>query len=382
MDNYYSKKGIIESDELETYGIYNNETFKSLASFLIKTEYINSDNLSPYIYLGQDSLGLSAGDNKQRSIRKDLLSGNEMDIITYSNNNHLSLIDSRIVIQGIKEVKSLELQQALKVALQLSKYISQEVIVEFANLVSNKLNLISEYGIEFRYWQVDYENYLEIYERATEKQGIEKAVENVLSNVLNKSDDWKQKNGIDYDENSFNKLIQEVLEKSLDKNTILSEKIRIYIKQFINDKEHPISQIIDIYKKHRTLIKQYFSDNFYKKLCKYIGSGEDIDDRKSANEAFQEIAVTIRKEDIEKFSAPLSMIICNETYATQVSELLLPVAGDISNKNGTQLVNEFISLTYSENTMKIVVNIIIALEWNIKNIRMIILMILSLNVLN
>lgn len=368
MDKYYSDKGKIEIDELENYGIYNNESFKALASFLMKTEYINADNLSPFIYLGQDSLGLSAGDEKQRSIRKDLLSGNEMGIIAYSNNSKLSLVDISIVIQGIKESRNVEFQQALKVALQLAKYISEEMIVEFANLVSNRLNLICEYDIEFRHWQVDYDNYLLIYEKATEKRGIEKTLLTVLNNILNKSENWKQKNGTEYDENLFNKLIQEILEKNLKKNTILSEEVRRYIKEFINNKEYPINYIIDIYKKHRDLIKQYFSDNFYQKLCEYIGSGEDIDDRESADEAFQEIAVTIREEDIEKFSAPLSKIISNETYATQVCELLLPVAGDISSENGTDLVCEFMSLTYSENTMKIVANMIIDLEWNVKNI--------------
>ncbi|MCB2299908.1 hypothetical protein [Clostridium tagluense] len=321
-----------------------------------------------FIYLGQDSLGLSAGDEKQRSIRKDLLSGNEVGIIAYSNNSKLSLVDSSIVIQGIKESKSIEFQQALKVALQLAKYILEEVSVEFANLVSNRLNLISEYDIEFRYWQVDYDNYLLIYEKATEKRGIERTLLTVLNNVLTKSDNWKQKNGTEYDEDAFNKLIQEILKKSLEKNTILNEEVRVYIKEFINNKEYPISYIIDIYNKNRDLMKEYFSDDFYKKICEYIGSEEDIDDRRSADEAFQEIAVTIREEDIEKFSAPLSMIICNETYATQVCELLLPVAGDISNKNGTDIVNEFISLTYSKNIMKIVANIIIDLDWNIKNL--------------
>ncbi|MBB6713736.1 KAP family P-loop NTPase fold protein [Clostridium gasigenes] len=368
LDTYYSNKGIIESDELENYGMHNNESFKALASFLMKTEYINADNLAPFIYLGQDSLGLSAGDEKQRSIRKDLLSGNEMDIITYSINNKLSLVDSNIVIQGIKESKTVEFQQALKVALQLSKYISEEVIMEFSNLVSNRLKLINEYGIEFRYWQVDYDNYLAIYEKATEKQGIEKTLLTVLSNVLSKNDNWKRKNGEEYNEQLFNKLIQEILEKSLEKNTILSEEVRVYIKGFINNKEYPVSYVINIYNKHRDLIKAYFSDNFYKKLCEYIASAEDINDRGSADMALQEIAVTIREEDIEKFSAPLPMIICNESYAIQVCELLLPVAGDISNKNGTYLVNEFISLTYSGRIMKAIANIIIDLNWNIADV--------------
>ncbi|NNU78117.1 KAP family P-loop NTPase fold protein [Clostridium estertheticum] len=367
MDKYYSNKGIIQLKELEPYGIYNDETFKALASFLIKTEYINADNLSPYIYLGQDSLGLSAGDKKQRSIRKDLLSGNEMDIITYSDDNKLSLVDVRIIIQGIKEMKSFKLQYALKVGLQLVNYISDEMITEFANLVSNKLNLINEHSIEFRYWQVNYDNYLAIYEKATEKQGIEKTILIVLNNVLSKSESWKQKNGEEYDENSFNKLIQEILKKSLEKNIMLSEEIRIYIKEFINNKEYPIGYIIDIYNNHRDLIKQYFRDEFYEKLCKYIGSGEDIDDRSSVNKAFEEIALTIREEDIEKFSAPLSLIIYNEIYATQVCELILPVAEDISIKNGTELVNQFISLKYSQGIMKTVANIIIVLNWNIDN---------------
>ncbi len=367
MESYYSQKGDDNSIDIKSFGINNMDTLNALIGFLTKTEYIYADNLAPFIYLGQDSLGLSAGDKKQRSIRKDLLSGNEMAVIKYSQNNLLSIIDTRIIIQGIKESKTTDLQQVLKFSMQIITYVPEELIEEFANEISNKINIIIEHGIEFRYWQVDFQNYLTVYMKASNKNGIEKALDTVIKLVFGHGQYWKQKNGAECDEVLFNKIIGELVEECLYNESVLSESIKQSLREFINNGEYPVENVISIYNNHKNLIKDYFSDNFYNRLCVHIGK-EDINDEINALEALEEIAVTVREENIERFSAPLRNVICNESNALKVCNLLLPVAGDISIKNSIGLVNEFISFDYNKNELKKIIEVVLALNWDLDKI--------------
>lgn len=356
-----------EDKDINSFGMNSIDTFNALISFLIKTEYIYTDNLAPFIYLGQDSLGLSAGDEKQRSIRKYLLSGNDVALIKYSENRVIADIDTRIIMQGINEAKTVELQQVLKVAMQIVNYIGEELIEEFSNLISNKINIINELNIEFRYWQVDFKNYLTVYRKAVEKKGIEKALNTVIKLVFEHNKEWKRKNGAEYDEELFADIIENLIEECLSNENILSDDVKLKLKTFINNEKYPVEIIISIYNNHRNLIKEYFSDNFYNRLCEYMGK-EDIADEVNTIKALEEIAVTIREIDIERFSKPLTNVIINEMNALKVCELLIPVAGEVKIENAINLVNEFISFDYSEVAIGKIIQIIAGLNWKIDKI--------------
>ncbi|WP_195962767.1 KAP family P-loop NTPase fold protein [Clostridium tyrobutyricum] len=356
--------------ESEKNEINNYTGDRSLINFLIRTQYIRSDNLSPYIYLKQDSLGLEAGDKKQRAIRKDLLNGNYTDIIKLSSERKLDSADIKIIMYGINSTGIVDLMQSIKVGIQIIDYVQDDMLEEFSNLISHKLDTVYiDIEGDFRYWEIDFKNYMKIYMFASEKTGIEKIIYNAIKKLFNRIDSWEQKDGSPMNDEIFDSLIYEYLDICLNNNNNLSQGIKSFIKNFINDSSnYPVEKLINLYDKHSDLIDEYFADNFYNRLCSSIISGTDED--KNLNEefkAFEEIAATVRTHDIQRFSKPLKYIINSENNALMVCKILAPVASDIPVTNSNELLNGIITFNYSEGFNNIV-NVMCDLNWEIDNV--------------
>lgn len=344
--------------------------YEGLLNFLIRTQHITVDNLSPYIYLAQDAIGLKAGDENQRSIRKSLVSGNERGIISLlekgENKGNIELA----IIGEIKNSLKKDLPSVIKAAIQSIKYISEEK-KEFSNAISYMLTTADLSNI--RFWQIEYKNIMETYKYADNKRGIEKALLFIIDNLFYRREYWKNNLGKKMTGDDFDHQTTMLLHALLDSNDVLPIVVKEKLKEFIAAEQEdfevfPFSKIHQLYGDYKELFWEYFGLSFYKQL---IG---DIENENEEYGAEVQTLIEISPMIIESYSEeyikflPSILALLSQKNSLKMLKYLLPIIDAVSVESGTKIVGEIMSLKLrnSEEILE-VLNILKQIKFQLNN---------------
>lgn len=323
-------------------------SYEGLINFLMRTQHIAVGNISPFIYLAQDAIGLKAGDEKQRAIRRNLVSGNEKAIIDLLNeeSNNENLVYA--IVEEVKHSSRKDFPSVIKAGIQLINHINDQK-KDLANGISYLLTTIDTSQI--RFWQIEPKNLLAVYDSAENKNGIEKALLYVLDQLFSKSEDWKNVQGQEMETEKYIHEISIYLELLLDAHPNLPLEVINKVKSFIADtnNEHtfyPFERIHSLYKNHRELFWDYFGFPFSSQLV----SEMSVADESSLNEemeTFLAISPMIRERDSHEFVRLMPSVIGSSPTDKIMSaiRLLNPVLDMIDMESGSKIVEE---ITYWE----------------------------------
>ncbi|WP_227940355.1 KAP family P-loop NTPase fold protein [Alkalihalobacillus deserti] len=325
--------------------------YVGLINFLSRTQHITVDNIAPFIYLAQDAIGLKAGDEKQRAIRKNLISGNEKEIISMlqSEPNSEHLIDA--IIEEVKRSTRRDLPSVIKASIQLINHIKDKRI-ELANVISYQLKTIDLANI--RFWQVEQQNVLTVYQLSENKNGIENALVFILDELFSRSDNWKKPQGKEMSSEDFVADIVNVLGLLLSASNKLPSNIKEKVKSLLA-LEHPdyaffpFESIHSLYQDHKELYNEYFNLSFFNQL---IADMEDADKHQLFQDiaTFLEIAPVIRVNYPVEFVESIPQVIAH-TPASKVVEilrLLFPIIGDIKEQSGSNIVGAITDFEFED----------------------------------
>lgn len=345
--------------------------YEGLVNFLSRTQHITVENIGPFIYLGQDAIGLKAGDEKQLAIRKSLISGNEKGIISIleqeANTENIALL----IIEEVKNAYEKDLQLVIKAALQLIGRVPDKQKRDLANVISYRLTtpIISK----IYFWQIDPKNILDFYLESETKTSTQAVLLTVITQLFNKSNKWKNHLGREMSNSDFIKKISNLLDELLDISEKLPETISNKVKEFLSMNNesyrfYPFSEILQLYKKHEDLFDDYFDLSFYQQLIQYI---EDDDEWEEALNTWYEIAPSIRdrhqKEFINSIDHFISMF--DEEVAVNVIKLLEPVITDVDINTSSKIIKSIVSLgVEKESNVVEVMRFLQKLEYNIDSI--------------
>ena len=344
--------------------------YEGLMNFLIRTQHINVENIAPFIYLAQDAIGLKAGDEKQRAIRKNLVSGNEKGIITLLDEepNPENLVYA--IIEEVKHSTRKDLPSVIKAGIQLISHITEQR-KELANAISIQLTKIETDQI--RFWQVEQKNLLAVYHSADNKPGIEKAFLFVLDELFSRSEKWKTSQGKEAGMEDFIFQISSVLELLLPDITTLPISISDKVKAFLENKSedykfYPFDEIYTLYQNHNELFLDYFNLSFFIQL---VGDMENREGNKlkEKTETFLEIAPKIRERYSNEFIESMPSVINSspKSKVLEILRMLTPVLEMVDEKSGSKIVDAIISYTFWErNDIKEVMTTLQKIPFNIK----------------
>jgi hypothetical protein len=317
--------------------------YQGLINFLIATQHISSENMAPFIYLGQDAIGLLAGDEKQRNIQKSLVSGNEKGVISIMELEQYPEYIALVVIDIVKNCNIKDLFRVLKASYQLIEHVSADRRTELANAIVLRLTTVKI--TEIRYWQIELRNLLKVYVSADNKAVAEKPLLHTMDELFSKSSNWKTISGKDISEEEYIRQISSLLDYLLANDAELPTAVQSKIKEFISMRNksynfYPFAELLILYRRHRNLFINYFDLNFYSQLLSFMVNAEGQDWEDSL-EVFYEIAASIRDRYTNEFINTIHPIIniVDVDILFEIFELLEPVVLDISENDGAKIIN-------------------------------------------
>lgn len=357
--------------------IYKDATYKikqqyeGLINFLSRNQHITVDNLSPFIYLAQDAIGLIAGDEKQRSIRKNLLSGNEKGIINLMNEDTNPGNLAFAIIEEVKHSSRKDLPSVMKAAIPLISHVS-EGKKELANTISYKLT--TDEAATTRFWQIEHQYILNVYHSAENKIGIENALLFVMDELFFKSEKWKNPQGKEMTNEAFVIQISKLLNNLLYDHENLPISVREKVRAFLaaEDEDYlffPFENIQSLYNTHSGLFWDYFNLPFFNQLVNDIENAEG----KVLEEDFETfftIAPMIRKRYAIEFILSVPSVI---TYSTKnkvldVVKLVLPIVNSVNEKSGVKIVDALTAYVFKEpESINEVMKIIQQISFDVKD---------------
>ncbi|MGC7948168.1 KAP family P-loop NTPase fold protein [Bacillus sp. II_CA] len=330
--------------------------YEGIINFLIRTQHITIENIAPFIYLGQDAIGLKAGDEKQRNIRKNLVSGNEKGIISILEQEQQPENITQVVIEEVKNSKEKDLSSVLKVAYQLINHVPSILKRELANTIIYKLTI---HGMnQVRFWQIESQNLLDVYMIADNKIEAEKPLVFTIDSLFNRDTNWKKISGKEMNDKEFIKQITNLLDYFLTENEKLPDSVKWKIKKFIAMKDenynfYPFIELLHLYKKNSNLFVEYFDIDFYIQLISYMEEADD-DELDEATNVFLEVSPLIRSSHIEEFIHTISVVIdiADNSLLLNILDLLEPISHHIDEISGANIVYSLSDINF-ENTISI-----------------------------
>jgi hypothetical protein len=280
---FYNGEEITNEVTISYFNKKNNkikDEYEGLINFLLRTQHITTENIGPFLYLGQGSVGLLAGDENERHLRKNLLGANERGIIPLLQSNKADTI-ANAIIEQIKLTSNEDLMYVLKAGYQLISYIPDNIKRNFADTISYR---IQEIPLERALlWQIDTKNLVEMYFYAENKSGVKKALLYVMENLFD-SKEWKTKDNKEMDSEDYIVTIYEIIDFLLLKDEEMNDQdISKMIRQFIANRNSeydffPINKIQQLYRDHQSLFDKYFGLSFFYQLATHI-----VDNSKDKN---------------------------------------------------------------------------------------------------
>jgi hypothetical protein len=339
---------------------YNKKTNKirqeydGLINFLLRTEHISSDNLGPFLYLGQGSVGLLAGDAKERKIRKDLLSGNEREIISILESNNDKETIALAIIEQIKNTSVEDLGYALKAAYQVFEYIPDELRREFSDTISFKIQEIPIKNA--RLFQVKYENLINVFLSSENKVGTKKALLFVM-NALFENKEWKTFSNREMEEEDFINNSYELLNIILNNiQEINDSEISNLIKKFIglqntNYEFFPFERIHSLYKNHQDLFEEFFGLSFYHELIEYLSNHKKEKDLiKEVEPTFISITPIISQKFNKDFLDSISKVLnVSKGLSNKIIDIISAAENNLSKEQSVEILKSLIQLDYTQN---------------------------------
>ncbi|PPA68435.1 KAP family P-loop NTPase fold protein [Jeotgalibacillus proteolyticus] len=342
--------------------------FEGLMNFLSKTQHITVDNVAPFIYLGQDAIGLNAGDEKQRLITQSLTSGNEKAVIDMLQESKENIYLVHAIIEIIKQSSIKDLPSVLKASVHLINVIEEDK-KEFANVISQRLNTTDLTKI--RFWQMNLKNLVDIYRVADNDKGIELGLLTALRDLFSKTN-WKNSSGKEMGDDEFITKINEVFTILFNVEEELSISIKEQMKNFLgnlNDEYnfYSFEYIHELYVSNISLFDNYFGIPFYSQL---ISDMENATDEQLSSEidTFKEIAPKIREQDPILFIGSLPVVIDSmgkNEHTLSVLELLLPVIEDINADQASSIVEAVSYFTFDDNQINSAMKILRKIPFNL-----------------
>ncbi|MBH0162071.1 KAP family P-loop NTPase fold protein [Fictibacillus sp. 26RED30] len=346
---------------------YNKKTNKirqeydGLINFLLRTQHISSENLGPFLYLGQGTVGLLAGDAKEKKIRKDLLSGNEKEIISILETSEDAETIALAILEQIKYTAVEDLGYTLKASYQVIDYIPDTLKRELSNTISFRIQEIPINGA--RLHQVNYENLLNVFLASDNKVGAKKALLYVM-NTLFQNKKWKTISNRDMEEDDFvtnsYELINQILKKVKEVN---DNEITDLVKKFIalqnaNYEFFPFERIHNLFINHEGLFEEFFGLSFYHQLTEYISQHNKSKEYiKEVENTFLLIASTISRNFNEDFLESLPKVLnVSKSLTNQIINIITAVENDISQEQSIEILKSIIQLDYTQedDTLKLV----------------------------
>ncbi|MFC4802580.1 P-loop NTPase fold protein [Neobacillus sp. GCM10023253] len=345
--------------------------YEGLMNFLTRTQHITVENLAPFIYLAQDAIGLKAGDEKQRAIRKNLISGNEKGIIDLLNEGPNSENIVYAIIEEIKRSSRNDLPSVIKASIQLINHIKERK-KELADAISYLLTTIEVTKV--RFWQVEPQNMLEVYFSAENKIGIENGLVHLLDELFLRSDNWKKPQGKGMDTDDFIQEISDTLELIL--NVInelpisVQDKVKTFLQVELDDyKFFPFEKVYSLYQNHEELFWDYFGLPFVTQL---VDDMEFVDGNVLDEEinTFVNIAPLLIERHSYDFIEliPSAISASSESRVLDILSLLNLVLDTIDVNTGTKIINAITEYSFEEqNDVGEVISILKRIPFSLKS---------------
>lgn len=356
--------------------IYKDSTYKikhqyeGLINFLSRTQHITVDNLSPFIYLAQDAIGLKAGDEKQRAIRKNLLSGNEKGIINLLNEDTNPENLAFAIIEEVKHSSRKDVPSVMKAAIPLISHIS-EGKKELADTISHKLTTVGAATI--RFWQIEYQYVLNVYHSAENKIGIENALLFVMDELFSKSENWKNPQGKEMTNEAFVNQISKILNNLMDAHEDLPISVREKLRAFLAGEDEgymffPFENIQSLYNSYSGLFWDYFNMPFFNQLVNDMENAEGKVLEEDL-ETFFGIAPKIREKYASEFILSVPSVITSSTKnkVLDVVRLLVPIVNRVNEKSGVKIVDALTAYVFEPESINEVMKIIQQIRFDVKD---------------
>ncbi|WKA55359.1 KAP family P-loop NTPase fold protein [Planococcus shixiaomingii] len=347
------------------------QDFEGLVNFLTRNEHITVDNIAPFIYLGQDVIGLNAGDEKQRMILQSLTNGNEKPVLEILKATSENVYITQAIIEVIKQAPIKDISSVIKAAVPLINSVDEKKR-EFANIISYRLNTINLSQI--RFWQLLLPDMLKIYFSSDNQTGIERAILRMLEELFTKNKKWKNALGKEFSTEEFTTKITQCLENLFDVEQRLPSSIKQEMKSFLNDSNeeynfYSFDSIHKIYLKYPQHFENYFGLPFYMQLISDIESS-DNEQHALEMKTFYEIAPKIRTLDSESFIQSISTVIKagGTEYLLDTLELLNPTTDEIEEDVGASIVESVTHITVNEEQVNDISNTLLKIPFNLNSI--------------
>ncbi|AKP77168.1 putative P-loop ATPase [Priestia megaterium Q3] len=329
--------------------------YQGLINFLIMTQHISVDNISPFIYLGQNAVGLLAGDENQRQIRRNLISGNEKGVINYLEKENADTI-SLLVLEEIENTYGDDLPFVIKASYQIINFIPDNRKREFANKISIKLQEVSIEAL--RAWQIDSKNLYSIYNLAESRQGAKNVILYVLKNLFAENESWMSKTGKPLNKEDFINSSLELVNILLNNEKELDNEIQLVIKNFIkNSKEQyssfPFERIYELYQTNKILFDDYFGLSFYQQLINYISDNKDKGEIiKPFVETLYQIIPSIKKNHYDSLIESLPLILgINKNITANIIPMV--DVNSINEESATKILVAIMNIKIEEEDSKL-----------------------------
>lgn len=327
------------------------DEYQGLINFLIMTEHITVENLAPFIYLGQDTIGLLAGDENLRKIRRNLISGNDKGIVPFLQGEG----SNRIALALVEEVKTLvgdDLPLAIKASFQIISYLPEDTQPQLADVISIRLQEVDLKKV--RLWQVNYDNLLSVYTESVNKRGAKAALIFAMTQLYNINTEWMNKEGKEmsneeFIQNTFD--LNDILLKNSDR---IEDEIKSMVKSFIHNQDNinehfPFEKIHHLYLENKHRFKEYFGLVFYKNLVEVVGNSQPKELLKELAMTLYSLAPIILQEHKTEFFDTIHIALSVDKEITDnIMKIILPHVKDMSNEAVQYIVTSFIELPYSE----------------------------------
>ncbi len=248
------------------------EQYKGLINFLIRNQHIVIDNYGPFLYLGQDKLGLLAGDSKQKEIRRNLVSGNEKGILPLLEQDTSKITSA--ILGEIENFVGEDLPIVLKTGYQLIGYISEDYAIKLAEIISKRINEVSDLN-SVRLWQINPSNLVKVYCSSQNKTGSLRVLTFVLNNLFEENNNWKTRSGgkemnVDNFIEETYYILNELLKVNIDHEEVKKLIINFITVSKVEYDYFPFLKINELLLENSERFDEFFGESFVDQLTSYL----------------------------------------------------------------------------------------------------------------
>lgn len=253
LENYFDKDNILE------------RKYEPLVNYLIFTENLGHNNITPYLYMSQTKEGVLVGDKKQQDFMAAIESCNFISVKQLMNETPILI---SLCIEQLKYNESPMMGNIILSAIDCYDVVLEDDKGELAVSIVERIPELSNSLNDFRYELINEKNLIEVCHKANSNE-----YNNLVECAINRNkQDSNYKNKVEL----INKVSQ--IKNELSESTL--SKVESYTKEWMKSDESKVQDIIDyVTDEGIEYIADIYGKEYVQKMTKHITDNDDFEDR-------------------------------------------------------------------------------------------------------